>query len=78
MAIVQPTDVMSVADAVSGARTAPVAERAAAQSAAPTQSVSFALAAGQRELRLDLFRGLALWLIYIDHVSPDLLTWFKP
>jgi hypothetical protein len=36
----------------------------------------FALAAGQRELRLDLFRGLALWLIYIDHVSPDLLTWF--
>src|SRR5215469_15833798 len=36
----------------------------------------FALASGQRELRLDLFRGLALWLIYIDHVSPDLLTWF--
>jgi hypothetical protein len=35
----------------------------------------FALASGQRELRLDLFRGLALWLIYIDHVSPDLLTW---
>jgi hypothetical protein len=76
MAIVQPTDVMSVADAVSGASTAPVAERASAQPAAPTQSFSFALAAGQRELRLDLFRGLALWLIYIDHVSPDLLTWF--
>ena len=30
----------------------------------------------QRELRLDLFRGLALWLIFIDHVSPDLLSWF--
>jgi hypothetical protein len=30
----------------------------------------------ERELRLDLFRGLALWLIYIDHVSPDLLSWF--
>jgi hypothetical protein len=30
----------------------------------------------ERELRLDLFRGLALWLIFIDHVSPDLLTWF--
>src|SRR6201995_1567138 len=75
MAIVQPTDAMSVADAVSGAR-APVAERASAQPAATTQSVTFALAAGQRELRLDLFRGLALWLIYIDHVSPDLLTWF--
>ena len=74
MAIVQPTDAMSVADAVSGARSPPVAERASAQPA--TQSVTFALAAGQRELRLDLFRGLALWLIYIDHVSPDLLTWF--
>ena len=33
-------------------------------------------AGGARELRLDLFRGLALWLIFIDHVSPDLLTWF--
>src|SRR6201990_1638150 len=75
MAIVQPTDVMSVADAVSGAR-GPVAERASAQPAAATRSLTFALAAGQRELRLDLFRGLALWLIYIDHVSPDLLTWF--
>ncbi|MGY3485150.1 hypothetical protein ACVW1C_003033 [Bradyrhizobium sp. USDA 4011] len=31
---------------------------------------------GARELRLDLFRGLALWLIFIDHVSPDLLAWF--
>ena len=33
-------------------------------------------AVGERELRLDLFRGLALWLIFIDHVSPDLLSWF--
>ncbi|HLZ06247.1 MAG TPA: OpgC domain-containing protein [Bradyrhizobium sp.] len=31
---------------------------------------------GERELRLDLFRGLALWLIYIDHLPPSLLTWF--
>lgn len=31
---------------------------------------------GERELRLDLFRGLALWLIFVDHVSPDLLSWF--
>ena len=33
-------------------------------------------AAGVRELRLDMFRGLALWLIFVDHVSPDTLTWF--
>ncbi len=32
--------------------------------------------ANDRELRIDLFRGLALWLIFIDHMSPDLLTWF--
>ena len=32
-------------------------------------------AAGERELRLDLFRGLALWLIFIDHLPPNLLTW---
>jgi hypothetical protein len=31
---------------------------------------------GERELRIDMFRGLALWLIYIDHVSPDVLAWF--
>jgi hypothetical protein len=31
---------------------------------------------GERELRLDLFRGLALWLIFVDHLPPNLLTWF--
>src|ERR1700680_4634306 len=41
---------------------------------AVTQAVS--LPASDRELRIDLFRGLALWLIFIDHLSPDLLTWF--
>ena len=33
-------------------------------------------AAAERELRLDLFRGLALWLIFIDHLPtehPDLV-----
>ncbi|WP_407157825.1 OpgC domain-containing protein [Bradyrhizobium sp. STM 3557] len=33
-------------------------------------------ATGERELRLDLFRGLALWLIFVDHLPPNLLTWF--
>jgi len=32
-------------------------------------------AIGERELRLDLFRGLALWLIYIDHLPASILTW---
>ncbi len=34
------------------------------------------LSSFERELRIDLFRGLALWLIFVDHMSPDLLTWF--
>src|SRR5260370_31744680 len=50
-----------------------IAQAAAAGSVlAPAVS----LAAGERELRIDLFRGVALWLIFIDHLSPDLLTWF--
>jgi hypothetical protein len=65
--------IMTIADQVSGSPPAAVV--------APPRPVSFAMAAslpaaGQRELRLDLFRGLALWLIYIDHVSPDLLSMF--
>jgi hypothetical protein len=46
---------------------------------APAASVltpAVLLSSNERELRLDLFRGLALWLIFIDHLSPDLLTWF--
>jgi hypothetical protein len=33
------------------------------------------VAAGGRDLRLDLFRGLALWLIFIDHLPSNILTW---
>ncbi len=44
---------------------------------APLQASVAALpvAAGERELRLDLFRGIALWLIFIDHLPPNILTW---
>jgi len=30
----------------------------------------------QRDLRLDLFRGLALWLIFLDHIPRNVLAWF--
>src|SRR4051794_37021829 len=49
---------------------------AAAAIAHPAVPAFVLPAAGVRELRIDLFRGLALWLIFIDHVSPDVLTWF--
>jgi len=69
----------SISDRLSGSAVAD-AIGAAAQDAVPDRPVqtrAFSLpAVGAREYRLDLFRGLALWLIFIDHASPDLLSWF--
>ena len=28
-----------------------------------------------RDLRLDLFRGLALWLIFLDHIPANVVNW---
>src|SRR5579859_5475656 len=63
----------SVADQISGpplAAKAGMAPRDVAAAPAITKPV-----AAERELRLDLFRGLALWLIFIDHLPQNLLTW---
>ena len=32
-------------------------------------------AAASRDLRLDLFRGLALWLIFLDHIPSNAVSW---
>jgi hypothetical protein len=32
--------------------------------------------ATERDLRLDLFRGVALWLIFLDHIPGNILNWF--
>src|SRR5438034_9940351 len=29
----------------------------------------------ERDLRLDLFRGLALWLIFVDHIPQNIVNW---
>ncbi len=66
----------SIADPVAGT---PVAEVAAAPARSEAVAAAPAIvfpAVGERELRLDLFRGLALWLIFIDHLPPNILTWF--
>jgi hypothetical protein len=63
----------SVADSIAGPSIAGAVDNAA-RVEAPT--ISFPVAATERELRLDLFRGLALWLIFIDHLPPNILTWF--
>jgi hypothetical protein len=30
----------------------------------------------QRDVRLDFFRGLALWLIFLDHIPTNVVNWF--
>jgi hypothetical protein len=41
-----------------------------------TAVVQAPAAVTQRDLRLDLFRGIALWLIFLDHVPNNILAWF--
>src|ERR1700733_3758068 len=42
----------------------------------PMSSVSPPQAAGgERDLRLDLFRGVALWLIFLDHIPENIVSW---
>jgi hypothetical protein len=71
---------MTIADQVTGSTIAGTATPVQAKPAGArprTASPAISLPAiGERELRLDLFRGLALWLIFIDHLPPSLLTWF--
>src|ERR1700730_8542364 len=66
---------VSIADRVVAPAVAGAAETPAPR-AAPAAGLAISLAGAERELRIALFRGLALWLIFIDHVSPDVLTWF--
>jgi hypothetical protein len=56
-----------VSEADTAARAAPLPIGLAPTISAPPVS--------ERELRLDLFRGMALWLIFIDHLPPSFLTW---
>jgi hypothetical protein len=68
---------MAIADQVTGT---PIAGTAGAKPAEAKPRVAASAislpAIGERELRLDLFRGLALWLIFIDHLPASVLTWF--
>jgi hypothetical protein len=43
-------------------------------SASAAASQPLAVAAG-RDLRLDLFRGIALWLIFLDHIPENIVNW---
>ena len=70
----------SIADRIAGPSQVGPADATARDAAALpaiTSAPAISIPQGaERELRLDLFRGLALWLIFIDHLPPNLLTWF--
>jgi hypothetical protein len=51
-------------------------ERPAAGAAASAVPATAVPAKADRDLRLDLFRGIALWLIFLDHIPNNFLTWF--
>src|SRR6201986_1730140 len=48
---------------------------AAAEPAAVPAKTSAPLATSERDLRLDLFRGIALWLIFLDHIPSNIVNW---
>jgi hypothetical protein len=67
---------MTSADQATGSTIAGTAEAKSVEVKPRAAAPAIMLPAiGERELRLDLFRGLALWLIFIDHLPPSLLTW---
>jgi hypothetical protein len=56
-------------DAVGAARVRAGAGPSAVASQRPSSG-------GERDLRLDLFRGIALWLIFLDHIPENVVNWF--
>ena len=67
----------SIADPIAGTpRGDSKASHAKTDAAAVSAPAITLPVAGERELRLDLFRGMALWLIFVDHLPTNILTWF--
>jgi hypothetical protein len=44
--------------------------------AIPSPMVASLPLSSERDLRLDLFRGVALWLIFLDHIPQNVVNWF--
>src|ERR1700752_1420475 len=43
--------------------------------ARPERTSTAAVLPTGRDLRLDLFRGIALWLIFLDHIPSNVVSW---
>ncbi len=54
----------------------PRREQASGKQASRERLVSVApTITAERDLRLDLFRGIALWLIFLDHIPTNIVNW---
>jgi hypothetical protein len=49
---------------------------ATAMRVSPSAATSPPAPVTERDLRLDLFRGVALWLIFLDHIPQNIVNWF--
>ncbi len=54
----------------------PDAVRAKAGAGASAVAAQRLPSGSERDLRLDLFRGIALWLIFLDHIPENVVNWF--
>src|ERR1700723_879115 len=52
-----------------------VADLQIVRSPAPLAPAPQPTPAVERDLRLDLFRGVGLWMIFLDHVPDDFVSW---
>src|SRR5262245_45427921 len=57
-----------------GAGVAIILRKPAANERSPVMHSPVVATTG-RDLRLDLFRGLALWLIFLDHIPSNVVSW---
>src|SRR4051812_49964564 len=73
----QRCQMSSIADPVAGASLTDSKAAAGDTKAAAVSAPAITLpVTGERELRLDLFRGMALWLVFVDHLPAHIPTWF--
>src|SRR6201998_4272726 len=65
-----------MAESGSGCRMVVLRTRPEPMPPAPAAGASAPAAApSTRDLRLDLFRGIALWLIFLDHIPSNIVSW---
>ncbi|AMN44870.1 acyltransferase 3 [Rhodoplanes sp. Z2-YC6860] len=72
------TDTPAIGSMAGTAALDPVRQQVPATAVTAVQASAQAapVAKAERDLRLDLFRGLALWLIFLDHIPNNVLAWF--